>query len=134
MKKITLLILTTLFLTACVNNDDTLKARVSDFEDSGFRNTSDQLIALVEDGIMVSGTLHLYEKSKKSSLDEVFEKEKAESDQHFNKIYNKGKIETKGSKYYVTLDNNISLEFEKIGERIIKDSKGVEYFTQEYSE
>lgn len=131
MKKIILLVLTTFLLTACVNSDDTLKAKVSDFEDSGFKNNNGQVIVSVEDGIMVSGTLRLYEKTKKSSIDEVLEKENAESDQLFNKVYKKGKIETKGSKYYVTLDDNISLEFEKIGERIIKDAKGVEYFTQE---
>ena len=134
MKKIILLVLTTLLLTACVHNEDTLEAKVSDFEGSGFKNTKGQIIVLVEDGIMVSGSLRLDEKSKKSSIDEVFEKENAESDQLFSKVYNEGKIKTKGSNYYVTLDNNISLEFEKIGERIIKDSNGIEYFTQEYSQ
>ncbi|MFF2755705.1 hypothetical protein ACFVR1_18585 [Psychrobacillus sp. NPDC058041] len=128
-----MLVLTILLLTARVNNEDTLKAKVSDFEGSGFRNNKGQIIVLVEDGIMVSGTLRVNEKTKKSSIDEVLEKENAESDQNFNKVYNKGKIETKGSKYYVTLDDNISLEFEKLGERIIKDLKGVEYFTQENS-
>lgn len=134
MKRIILFVLTTLLLSACVNKDDTLEAKVSDFEGSGFRNNNEQLIILVEDGILVSSdTILLHEKTKKSSIDEVLEKENAESGPNFYKIYNKGKIETKGSKYYVTLDDNISLEFKKTGQRIIKDSKGVEYFTQEYS-
>ncbi|MCM3390332.1 hypothetical protein M3649_19755 [Ureibacillus chungkukjangi] len=135
MKKIILFVLTTLLLTACVNNDVKLEAKVTDFEDSGFRNNNNQLIILVEDGILVSsGTVHLlYEEPKKSDIDEVLEKENAESGPSFLKIYNQGKIETKGSKYYVTLDDNISLEFEKTGERIIKDSNGVEYYTEEYS-
>lgn len=34
--------------------------------------------------------------------------------------------------YYIELDQNISLEFEKVGERIIKDSQGIEYYTEEY--
>lgn len=134
MKKLILLVLTTLLLSACVNNDDNLKANVSDFENSGFRNNNGHIIVLVEDGIMISGTLQSYEKANKSSIAGVLKKESAKSDQLFNKIYSEGKIETKGSKYYVTLDDTISLEFEKVGERIIKDSEGVEYFTQEYSE
>lgn len=132
MKKIVLFILTTFLLTACISNDDKFKANVSDFENSGFRNNNGQIIVLIENGIMISGTLQSFEKANKSSIAGVLKKENAKSDQLFNKIYSDGKIETKGAKYYVTLDGNISLEFEKVGERIIKDSEGVEYFTQEY--
>lgn len=133
MKKLILIVLTTLILTACVKNEDALEAKVSDFEDSGFTNTKGQIIAIIEDaGIMVSGTLHSTE--QKSSLDKVLGKENVENDKHFNKIYPEGKVETKGSKYYVTLDDTISLEFEKIALRKIKDSEGVEYVTQEYPE
>lgn len=32
----------------------------------------------------------------------------------------------------IKLDKNISLEFEKVGGRIIEDSMGVEYYTEEY--
>ncbi|MFJ5771635.1 hypothetical protein [Psychrobacillus sp. NPDC093180] len=131
MKKIILLLLTTFLLTACINNEDTLKANVLDFEDSGFKNNKGQIIVLVEEGIMVSGTLRLDEKTKKSSIDNVLIKENTKADKYLNKVYKEGKIETKGSKYYVTLDDTISLEFEKIGKRIIKDLQGVEYFTQE---
>lgn len=130
MKKIVLFLFTTLFLTACVEKNNSLKAHVSDFKDSGFRNNNGQVIVLVEDGIMVSGTLGLNEKNI-SSLDDVLEKENAKSDQLFNKLYDKGSIETKGSMYYVTLDDHLSLTFEKVGERIIEDAKGVEYRTQE---
>ena len=130
MKSIVLFLMMTLLLTACVEKDDSLKAHVSDFKDSGFRNNNGKVIVLVEDGIMVSGTLRLHEK-KKSSIDEVLEKENAESDQLFNKMYHNGKIETKGSTYYVMLDDDFSLIFEKVGERIIEDAKGVEYFTKE---
>ena len=136
MKKVIFFILTTLLLAACVNYDVALEAKVSDFEGSGFKNKYGQLIILVEDGILVASSRMIlsHEKTKKSSIDEVVEKENAESGtSNLFKIYNKGKIETKGSKYYVTLDDNISLEFEKTGQRIIKDSNGVVYFTQEYS-
>jgi len=133
MKKVILFVLTTLLLTACVNKDNTLEAKVSDFEDSGFSNGNGQIITLVEDGIMVSGTLRSYENSNMSSIDKVLQKENAETERHFHKIYTDGKIETKGSTYYVTLDDSTTLEFEKIALRKIKDSEGVEYVTQEYS-
>ncbi|SOC43829.1 hypothetical protein [Ureibacillus acetophenoni] len=131
MKKLILFVLTALILTACVNTEDAFEAKVSDFEDSGFTNTKGQIIAIVEDaGILVSGTLHSPE--KKSSLDKVLEKENAGNDKHFSKVYSEGKIETTGTKYYVTLDETTTLEFEKVAQRKIKDSEGVEYVTQEY--
>ena len=130
-----------LLLTACENIDDSLKAKASDFEGSGFRNDNyNQFIVLVEDGILISSNRlilpHLKtEETEMSSIDEVVERENAESGtSDFFKIYPEGKIETKGSKYYVTLDENISLEFEKIALRKIKDSKGVEFVTQKYPE
>lgn len=133
MKKLILLVITALILTACVNNEDAFEAKVSDFEGSGFTNTKGQIIAIIEDaGIMVSGTLHSPE--RKSGLDKVLEKENTGSDKHFSKVYPEGIIETKGSKFYVMLDDTTTLEFEKIAERKVKDSEGVEYVTQEYPE
>ena len=72
--------------------------------------------------------------NKKSNIDKVFEKENIPLTQQFNKIYKDATIKIDGSKYYITLDENIKLEFEKIGESIIEDPEGVEYYTNEYSE
>ena len=36
--------------------------------------------------------------------------------------------------YYITADGGISLTFQKVGDRIVADEEGMEYFTGKYSE
>jgi len=133
--KIMLLFFSVLLLIACTDSskNDELKANISDFEDSGFTNKSNQLIVLTEEGIMIDSHVLRGKGHKKSNIDRVLEKENIPLTQQFNKVYKDATIKTDGSKYYITLNENIKLEFEKIGARIIEDLEGVEYYTQEYS-
>lgn len=135
-KMIMLMFFSALLLVACTDSSkkDELKAYVSDFENSGFINNSNQIIVLSEEGIRISSHVQRGKSHRKSSIDQVLEKENIPLTQQFNKIYKDAIIKTDGSKYYVTLDENIKLEFEKVGLRIIEDSEGIEYYTQEYSE
>ena len=135
MKKIMLMFFSALLLVACTDSskNDELKAYVSDFE-SGFINNSNQIIVLSEEGIRISSHVLSGKSHRKSNIDKVLEKENIPLTQQFNKVYKDATIKTDGSKYYVTLDENIKLEFEKVGLRIIEDPEGVEYYTKEYSE
>lgn len=134
--KIMLLFFSALLLVACTDSskNDELKAYVSDFENSGFKNKAGQIIVLLDEGIMIDSHVLRGQSDKKSNIDKVLEKENTPLNQQFNKIYKDATIKTDGSKYYITLEENIKLEFEKIGFRIIEDPEGVEYYTQEYSE
>ncbi|TQR21744.1 protein-disulfide isomerase [Psychrobacillus vulpis] len=121
------------FLAACSEEakESTYIAKASDFEDSGFTSRSSQLIVVVGDELLISANYgHTKEKS---SIDNILELENVQSSVRFEKLYKNVKIKTKGDKYYLTADNDISLEFQKIGERIIVDEEGMEYYTQEYS-
>ena len=135
MNKIMLLFFSALLLVACTDSskNDELKAYVSDFE-SGFINNSNQIIVLSDEGIRISSHVQSGKSHRKSNIDKVLEKENIPLTQQFNKVYKDATIKTGGSKYYVTLNENIKLEFEKVGLRIIEDPEGVEYYTQEYSE
>ena len=135
MKKIMLMFFSAFLLVACTDSskNDELKAYVSDFE-SGFINNSNQIIVLSEEGIRISSHVLSGKSHRKSNIDKVLEKENIPLTQQFNKVYKDATIKTDGSKYYVTLDENIKLEFEKVGFRIIEVPEGVEYYTQEYSE
>ncbi|QUG40413.1 hypothetical protein KD050_14070 [Psychrobacillus sp. INOP01] len=136
MKKLMLMFFSVLLLVACTDSskNDELKAYVSDFENSGFINRAGQIIVLSEEGIMIDSHVLRGKSNKKSNIDKVLEKENIPLTQQFNKVYKDATIKTDGSKYYVTLDENIKLEFEKVGLRIIEDPEGVEYYTKEYSE
>ena len=136
MKKTMLMFFSAFLLVACTDSskNDELKAYVSDFENSGFINKSNQIIVLSEEGIRISSHVQWGKSHRKSSIDKVLEKENIPLTQQFNKVYKDATIKTDGSKYYITLDENIKLEFEKVGLRIIEDPEGVEYYTQEYSE
>ncbi|QUG41922.1 hypothetical protein KD050_01050 [Psychrobacillus sp. INOP01] len=111
MKKLMLMLFSVLL--ACTDNskNDELKAYVSDFE-SGFTNKANQLIVLLEEGIMIESHVLRGRSNKKSNIDKVLEKENIPLTQQFNKVYKDATIKTDGSKYYITLDENIKLEFD----------------------
>ncbi|WP_332650150.1 hypothetical protein [Lysinibacillus sp. 54212] len=150
MRKVMLIIFSVFLLTACTDTEDSkggnvkgedtntslgeLKADESDFKGSGFRNKNGQLIAWVDKGLYVTGTLSPESAGYRTDIDTVLEKESVELGASFSKIYEDAEIKTDGLKYYIELDRNISLEFEKVGDRMIKDSQGIEYYTQEYPE
>ena len=123
------------FVVACseksATNEPAYIAKASDFEDSGFTSRSNQLIVVIGNELMISA---YYGHSKeKSSIDKILELENVKPDVRFKKFYQNVQVKTKGDIYYITADDGVSLEFEKIGERIIVDEEGMEYYTQEYS-
>ncbi|MEC1177577.1 membrane lipoprotein lipid attachment site-containing protein [Metasolibacillus meyeri] len=132
MKKLLVFLFTILLLSACTSNDD-LVAYVDDFKNSGFQNNAGQSMALTEEGLMMSGPRNESGSKKLSDIDLFLESLGIQEGEHFLQIYENAKITTDGSKYIVSIPNIVQFEFEKIGERIIKDSQGIEYFTAEYS-
>lgn len=132
MKKIGLLfIFAFIFLTACSEEDTEYQAKRSDFEDGGFKNKYEQIIAIKGEELMIFTNYEHLEKN--SSIDKIFETEDT-SKRPLQKIYKNVEIKTKKDKYYITADGGISVEFQKVGERIIVDKEGIEYFTSKYPE
>lgn len=130
------------FLIACsdeekatkeqTNMDSEMVADASDFHHSGYVNKLNQLITWTDAGVMISGTWLKELPTDTTDLDMVLEKELAEPHKRFEKIYENAEIKTDGLKYYIKLDDELTLAFEKIGPRTIKDSQGIEYYTKKY--
>ena len=133
MKKIGLLFLCLIFLlTACSEDITQYEAKPSDFDDVGFENKYSQRIVVIGEELMiVSNNDH---PDKKTSIDKLFESEKDTADELLIKKYKDLRIVTKKDRYYMTAEDGLSLDFQKIGERIVVDEEGVEYFTSKYPE
>lgn len=135
-------VLLSIFLIACsdeekatkeqTNTDSEMVADASDFHHSGYVNKLNQLITWTDAGVMISGTWLKELPTDTTDLDMVLEKELAEPHKRFEKIYENAEIKTDGLKYYIKLDDELTLAFEKVGPRTIKDSQGIEYYTKKY--
>ncbi|QOV12603.1 hypothetical protein [Viridibacillus arvi] len=130
MKKIGLLLIGLIFLlVACSEDVMTYEAKASDFE-GGFEHNSQMIIVNGEE-LMINGNYYSEEKQK-TVLDKVLEADNEFPAKHIEKIYKNAKIKTKKDRYYITADDGISLEFQKIGDRIIVDEEGAEFYTMKY--
>ncbi|WP_107842202.1 hypothetical protein [Metasolibacillus meyeri] len=146
MKKKYLIILPALllsaFLTACDDEkqtnmngemaEDEMEVDASDFYNIIYQNKLNQLITWTDEGVMISGIWLKELPTDTTALDTVLEKEAAEPHARFEKIYENAEITADGLKYYIKLNDDITLEFEKVGPRIIKDSQGFEYYSKKY--
>jgi len=117
-------------LAACSEDVIQYKAKSSDFEDGGFKNKHSQTIAINGEELLIFNN---YDHTEKTSIDKIFESEDS-TEKPRQKIYKNVKIKTKKDRYYITAEDGLSLEFKKIGERIIVDEEGVEYYTSKYPE
>lgn len=120
--------------TPVVENEDVYVAKPSDFN-APYWNNANQMItkAEKEEGLIIMGTINeAYGVS--TDLDQIFEKAGVPQGEHFEKHYPDAVIETEGSKYTITLEEGLVLEFEKVGLRIIKDTQGNRYTTPIYPE
>ena len=138
MKKLFLLLFSSLLLVACAeekseanqtvqSNDSENIASVEDFSDVVFKNDEMQLIILKGNKVAIEA---YFSHRKKTDIDTILEKESYNGEKPFAKNYENVEIKVDGSKYYVKLTDEFELEFEKIGERIIKDSQGNRYYAQ----
>lgn len=135
-------VLLSTFLIACsdeekatkeqTNMDSEMVADASDFYHSGYVNKLNQLITWTDVGVMISGTWLKELPTDTTDLDMMLEKESAEPHKRFEKIYENAEIKTDGLKYYIKLNDELTLAFEKVGPRTIKDSQGIEYYTKKY--
>jgi len=119
-------------LAACSEDVIQYEAKPSDFEDGGFENKYTQIIAINGEELLFF-TSNYVDPKKKTSLDKIFDSEDSAGNP-LDKIYKNFKIKTKKDRYYITVEDGLSLEFKKIGERIIVDEEGVEYYTSKYPE
>ena len=133
MKKRGLLFISIAFiflLAACSEDVIQYEAKPSDFEDGGFKNKYSQIIAIEGEELLFFSS-NYDDTEKKTSLDKIFESEDSAEEPI---IYKNVKIKTEKDRYYITAEDGLSLEFKKIGERIIVDEEGVEYYTSKYPE
>jgi len=117
-------------LAACSEDVIQYEAKPSDFEDGGFKNKYSQIIAIEGEELLFFSSNYDHTE-KKTSLDKIFESEDSAEEPL---IYKNVKIKTEKDRYYITAEDGLSLEFKKIGERIIVDEEGVEYYTSKYPE
>jgi len=124
-----------LLIIGCSNEPTTENyiAKVSDFEDNIFSSSQNQSIGLREGELRVSG---IYDKEAKikTSLDDIISTISLENGDQRVKTFSNVKITTDKDKYTITADDGINLVFTKVGKRIIKDEKGVEYRTAKQPE
>ncbi len=107
------------------------EAKATDFEDGGFTNNRGQLI-IVENGELILSGPGPYDTKRTTAIDLVFKAQGYEIQPVFQAFQN-AKISTEGDTYHITADDDVSIKFKKIGERIIIDEEGEEYFTKNYS-
>ncbi|OZS78767.1 hypothetical protein CF394_04305 [Tetzosporium hominis] len=107
------------------------EAKATDFEDGGFTNNRGQLIIVENRELILSGS-GPYDTKRTTAIDLVFQAQGYEIPPVFQAFQNTN-VTTVGDTYHITADNDISMKFKKIGERIIVDEKGEEYFTKNYS-
>lgn len=107
------------------------EAKATDFEDGGFTNNRGQLI-IVENGELILSGPGPYDSKRTTAIDLVFQAQGFEIQPVYQAFQN-ANISTEGDTYHITADDDVSIKFKKIGERIIVDEEGEEYFTKNYS-
>lgn len=107
------------------------QAKATDFEDGGFTNNRGQLI-IVENGELILSGSGPYDSKRTTAIDLVFQAQGFEIQPVYQTFQN-ANISTEGDTYHITADDDVSIKFKKIGERIIVDEEGEEYFTKNYS-
>lgn len=98
-------------------------AKVEDFE-THFYESDRYTIYLDEDKLIIYGAL--LRDNKKSILNEVVVSDDMDSP-FVHREFTNAKIKVKGDKYFITADDDVSLEFTKFMDHIIVDSEGMEY-------
>lgn len=98
-------------------------AKAEDFE-THFYESDRYTIYLHEDGLTVYGAF--INDNRKSILDDVVVSDDMGSP-FIHREFTNAKVEVKGDKYFITADDDISLEFTKFMDHIIVDSEGMEY-------
>lgn len=104
-----------------------LVAKEEDFE-SHFYESDRYAVYLHEDVLIIYGTF--IGDNRKSIIADVLLSGEIDSP-FIRKEYSDAKVETKGDKYLITAEGDISLEFTKFMEHIIVDSYGMEYIRKD---
>ncbi len=105
------------------------------FHDSGYASKyNNHFIVWGEDGLHIFGHYNPGVYGKPNDLDKIMELEGAKEGESFMKVYEDAEITKEENQYIVKLTDELSLTFEIIGPRTIKDTTGAEYTTQVYTE
>lgn len=110
-----------------------LVARVEDFE-YGFQIDGGQIFGNNAKGIIIyMGNLGMRD-GNLSVLDEFLLEQGYNSTDSIYLEFPKAQITVENTKYFIQLNDEDSLEFEKVGKRIIKDANGREYYLNQMPE
>jgi len=116
-----------------IEEADFLLARVEDFE-YGFKIDGGQIFGNNAKGIVIYMGNSGMRDENLSVLDEYLLEQGYNSTDSIYLEFPKAEINVEGTKYVIQLDDEDSLEFEKVGKRIIKDANGREYYSNDMPE
>lgn len=120
--------------TEAVNGgEDEIVANVEDLEGAMYRNDNGQFIQFKGNTLSTYGSFSYAEYDGKTDIDFMMEAEGYIKGMPLDKNFENIDIQTSGSTYYIKTQEGHELTFEKVGQRIMKDSRGYRYY-QAYKE
>lgn len=120
--------------TEAVNGgEDEIVANVEDLEGGMYRNDNGQFIQFKGHTLSIYGSFSYAEYEGKTDIDFMMEAEGYSKEMPFDKTFENIGIQTSGSTYYIKTQEGHELTFEKVGQRVMKDSRGYRYY-QAYKE
>lgn len=120
---------TLIFIAGCKDESE-FKSDEEHFEKTLFTNKYNQNIGVTsENSVRISG---YYREGSQSDLNPILKQISNGSSNFVEHYYSEYTLKTKDNKYYLSLNDEIEIVFERIGERIIVDEAGAEYTTPTY--
>lgn len=122
MKKLWVVLFSIIFLAACTNEYPAKNSHLEDIIFFEQNNRSNQLIfsegtlTIIHDGLEIKPDMNPSDGAGKEKTEVVY--------QDFQ-------IKTKGDTYFITNEDDLSLELQRIGERIVQDEDGKRYGTSQ---
>ena len=122
MKRLWVVLFSIFFLAACTNEYPAEKSHLEDIIFFEQDNQSNQLIfsegnlTIIQSGIQIKPDINPKDGEWKEPSEVV---------------YQDIQIKTKGDTYFITSGNDLSLELQRIGERILQDENGERYGTSQ---
>ena len=110
------------------DNKDEIIANIEDLEGATYQNDNMQFIKFEGDKLIIHGSFSYEEYEGKTDIDFIMEAEGRNREDRLDKTFENIEIQTSGVTFYITSPEGLELKFEKIGPRILKDSRGYRYY------
>ncbi|WP_394191856.1 hypothetical protein [Paenisporosarcina quisquiliarum] len=122
MKKLWVVLFSMFFLAACTNEYPAEKSHLEDIIFFEQDNQSNQLI-------FSEGSLTIIQSGLEIKPD--MDPKEGEGKEPSEVVYRDIQVKTKGDTYFITSGDELSLELQRIGERILQDENGERYGTSQ---